>query len=99
MYSENRIVNPKTGRAFGVVPRRYAPDGYLDLDADDYQDGDIFKEMQKVVIETMESVGYVQAPLLLRHILFLLIVEVVGEMVIASLGNHPRQMGTKMKLR
>ncbi|CAG8973995.1 hypothetical protein HYALB_00011573 [Hymenoscyphus albidus] len=46
------------GRALGVVPRKYVADGYFDLDLDDYYEVDMFKEMQEVVIETMEKLGH-----------------------------------------
>lgn len=41
-----------TGRTLGVVPRDGAPEGYMDLDHDDYKDGDTFKEWQEIVLET-----------------------------------------------
>ena len=40
------------GRAVGVVPRNEAPEGYMDLDHDDYKEGDILKEWQEVVLKT-----------------------------------------------
>lgn len=40
------------GRGIGIVPRKESPEGYMDLDHDDYHDGDFFKEWQEVVLET-----------------------------------------------
>jgi hypothetical protein len=40
------------GRAFGIVPRSAAPEGYMDLDHDDYKEGDVFKTWQQTVLDT-----------------------------------------------
>jgi hypothetical protein len=40
------------GRALGIVPRVTAPEGYMDLDKDDYKDGDIFKTWQDIALAT-----------------------------------------------
>lgn len=40
------------GRAFGIVPRSVAPGGYMDLDHDDYKEGDVFKIWQQTVLDT-----------------------------------------------
>ncbi|KAL2674293.1 hypothetical protein Neosp_012744 [[Neocosmospora] mangrovei] len=51
--ASNRDVN---GRAFGIVPRQEAPEGYVDLGHDDYQDGDFLKDWEAIVLETAESI-------------------------------------------
>ncbi len=42
-----------TGRAFGILPRTQVKSGYVDLDTDDYKDGEFMKpwddEIAKVV--------------------------------------------------
>lgn len=45
------------GRAFGVVPRKEAPEGYMDLIHDDYQDGDFLKEWQELVLLTSHRIA------------------------------------------
>ncbi|KAN0089650.1 short chain dehydrogenase reductase [Hyaloscypha variabilis] len=40
------------GRAIGIVHRKEAPEGYMDLDRDDYKEGDALKEWQEVVLDT-----------------------------------------------
>jgi len=40
------------GRALGVVPRDEAREGYMDLDHDDYKEGDVLREWQEVVLDT-----------------------------------------------
>lgn len=44
------------GRSFGIVPREEASQGYVDLEHDDYQDGDFMKEWQKTVLATAQSI-------------------------------------------
>jgi len=34
------------------VPRSAAPEGYMDLDHDDYKEGDVFKTWQQTVLDT-----------------------------------------------
>ncbi|OQU97178.1 hypothetical protein CLAIMM_03153 [Cladophialophora immunda] len=48
------IASDKTinGRAFGVVSRFHAAPGVMDLDLDDYKEGSLFAEWQKIVTET-----------------------------------------------
>jgi len=36
------------GRALGIVPRRKVECGYLDLEADDYEEGKLLWELQSV---------------------------------------------------
>jgi hypothetical protein len=40
------------GRAIGIVHRNEAPEGYTDLDHDDYKEGDPLKDWQEVVLDT-----------------------------------------------
>ncbi|TVY17128.1 5'-hydroxyaverantin dehydrogenase [Lachnellula arida] len=40
------------GRGIGIVPRSVAPEGYMDLDHDDYKEGDFLKEWQQTVLNT-----------------------------------------------
>lgn len=42
----------KIGRTIGIVPRSVAIEGYMDLDHDDYKEGDILKVWQKTVLDT-----------------------------------------------
>ncbi|KAH7234545.1 short chain dehydrogenase reductase [Fusarium solani] len=51
--ASNRHVN---GRAFGIVPRQEAPEGYVDLGHDDYQEGDFLKDWEAIVLETAQSI-------------------------------------------
>ncbi|CAK7238081.1 hypothetical protein SEUCBS140593_010310 [Sporothrix eucalyptigena] len=44
------------GRAFGIVPRVEAPQGYMDLEHDDYQEGDFMKGWQETVLATAQSI-------------------------------------------
>lgn len=44
------------GRSFGIVPREEAPEGYVDLAHDDYQEGDIMKGWQETVLATAQSI-------------------------------------------
>ncbi|KAF7557421.1 hypothetical protein G7Z17_g638 [Cylindrodendrum hubeiense] len=44
------------GRAFGIVPREEAPEGYMDLEHDDYQEGDFLLGWQEIVLATAESI-------------------------------------------
>ncbi|KAI0136170.1 short chain dehydrogenase reductase [Xylariales sp. AK1849] len=44
------------GRSFGVVPREEAPEGYMDMVHDDYQEGDFLREWQETVLATAESI-------------------------------------------
>ncbi|KAH8703862.1 short chain dehydrogenase reductase [Talaromyces proteolyticus] len=44
------------GRAFGIVSRKDAPEGYMDLDHDDYKDGDILKGWQEIVLDTAHRI-------------------------------------------
>jgi len=45
------------GRALGVVPRKYAHQGYLDLDLDDYKQGSLPLEWQKIVLQTASALA------------------------------------------
>ncbi|KAJ0419716.1 hypothetical protein BJY00DRAFT_313862 [Aspergillus carlsbadensis] len=45
------------GRCFGIVPRKEAPEGYMDLDHDDYKEGDVLKAWQEIVLETAHIVA------------------------------------------
>jgi len=45
------------GRSLGVVPRKEAPEGYMDLDHDDYKEGDVFKDWQQIVLDTAHIVA------------------------------------------
>lgn len=47
---------PYVGRALGIVPREEASEGYMDLQHDDYQDGDFLKGWQEIVLATAESI-------------------------------------------
>ncbi|KAH8896921.1 short chain dehydrogenase reductase [Thozetella sp. PMI_491] len=49
----DKLIN---GRAFGIVPREEAPEGYMDMVHDDYQDGDFLKEWQEIVLATAQSI-------------------------------------------
>jgi hypothetical protein len=40
------------GRGLGVVSRTHASAGYMDLDLDDYKEGSLFEEWQKIVLDT-----------------------------------------------
>jgi hypothetical protein len=40
----------------GIVPRSIASNGYMDLDKDDYKDGDVFKMWQEIALETTKSI-------------------------------------------
>jgi len=40
------------GRALGVVSRQHAPEGYMDLDLDDYKSGSLYSDWQKIVMDT-----------------------------------------------
>ncbi|OAL38361.1 hypothetical protein AYO20_02420 [Fonsecaea nubica] len=40
------------GRSLAIVPRIWAPLGYLDVDHDDYKDGDFLKGWQEIVLRT-----------------------------------------------
>ena len=44
------------GRGLGVMSRKVAPEGYIDLDHDDYQDPDPFKEWQQIVLDTAHRI-------------------------------------------
>lgn len=44
------------GQSFGIVPRKEAPQGYVDLEHDDYQDGDFMKAWQETVLATAQSI-------------------------------------------
>ncbi|KAH7142122.1 short chain dehydrogenase reductase [Dactylonectria macrodidyma] len=44
------------GRAFGIVPKEEAPQGYMDLEHDDYQEGDFLQSWQETVLATAESI-------------------------------------------
>lgn len=45
-----------SGRAFGIVSRKDAPEGYMDLDHDDYKKGDVMKEWQEIVLDTAHRI-------------------------------------------
>jgi len=45
--SADRSIN---GRAFGIVPRKEAPEGFMDMKHDDYPDGDFLKDLQVLVL-------------------------------------------------
>ncbi|ETI26510.1 hypothetical protein G647_03287 [Cladophialophora carrionii CBS 160.54] len=49
-----RIASDTTvhGRSLGIVPRMWAPLGYVDVDHDDYREGDFLKEWQEIVLKT-----------------------------------------------
>ncbi|OQV06044.1 hypothetical protein CLAIMM_10682 [Cladophialophora immunda] len=40
------------GRSFGIVPRDAAPQGYLDLGKDDYENGEYLDELQDILLRT-----------------------------------------------
>lgn len=41
------ITDPKvTGRSFAIVPRSFAPRGYIDVDLDDYEEGSLLGKLQ-----------------------------------------------------
>ncbi|TVY36533.1 5'-hydroxyaverantin dehydrogenase [Lachnellula subtilissima] len=40
------------GRGIGIVPRTVATEGYMDLDHDDYKEGDFLKRWQQTVLDT-----------------------------------------------
>jgi len=40
------------GRSLAIVPRMWAPLGYLDVDHDDYKEGDFLKQWQEIVLKT-----------------------------------------------
>ncbi|EXJ91556.1 hypothetical protein A1O3_00104 [Capronia epimyces CBS 606.96] len=40
------------GRSLAIVPRMWAPLGYLDVDHDDYKEGDFLKKWQEIVLNT-----------------------------------------------
>lgn len=42
------------GRGLGVVSRSHASAGYMDLDIDDYKEGSLFLQWQKIVLETAQ---------------------------------------------
>ncbi|KAH7134490.1 short chain dehydrogenase reductase [Dactylonectria estremocensis] len=44
------------GRSFGIVPKDEATQGYMDLEHDDYQDGDFLKSWQETVLATAEAI-------------------------------------------
>jgi len=44
------------GRGIGIMSRRVAPEGYVDLDHDDYHDPDPFKEWQQIVLDTAHRI-------------------------------------------
>ena len=39
-----------SGRAFAVLPRKLNEDGYIDLGDDDYVDGSVLANLQRVVL-------------------------------------------------
>lgn len=45
-----------SGRALGIVPRHEAPDGFVDLAHDDYQEGDFMKGWQEIVLRTAQAI-------------------------------------------
>ncbi|KAK9422985.1 putative Short chain dehydrogenase reductase [Seiridium unicorne] len=45
------------GRSFGIVPREEAPEGYMDMNHDDYHEGDFLMDWQKIVLATSESIS------------------------------------------
>ncbi|KAK9777150.1 putative Short chain dehydrogenase reductase [Seiridium cardinale] len=44
------------GRSFGIVPREEAPEGYMDMNHDDYHEGDFLMDWQKIVLATSEPI-------------------------------------------
>ncbi|CAK7232063.1 hypothetical protein SCUCBS95973_008135 [Sporothrix curviconia] len=44
------------GRAIAIVPREEAPYGYMDLEHDDYEEGDVLKGWQETVLATAQSI-------------------------------------------
>ncbi|CAK7234690.1 hypothetical protein SBRCBS47491_009034 [Sporothrix bragantina] len=44
------------GRSIGIVPREEAPHGYMDLEHDDYEEGDFMKGWQETVLATAQSI-------------------------------------------
>lgn len=64
------------GRAFGIVPKEMASLGCLDLEHDDYQEGDFMKGWQETVLETAQSVvdlawGHTMSSIKLRTRLYI----------------------------
>lgn len=43
------------GRGFAVVPRQWADMGFMDLDHDEYREGDPLKLWQKIALDTVEK--------------------------------------------
>jgi len=41
-----RELTPGEGRAFAILPRSYAPRGYLDINFDDYDEGTLLGKLQ-----------------------------------------------------
>jgi len=47
--ASDRSIN---GRSFGIVPRDVAPHGYYDVGKDDFEDGELLDEYQKILLRT-----------------------------------------------
>lgn len=45
-----------SGRSIGIVPREEAPEGYMDMIHDDYQEEDFLHNWQEIVLATAESI-------------------------------------------
>ena len=45
------------GRSCTIVPRNIAPEGYMDLQQDDFIEGDLFTNLQNVVMKASHRVG------------------------------------------
>jgi hypothetical protein len=50
------LMQARLGRAFAIVPQKEAPEGYLDLNHDDYKGGDVLKGWQETVLETSHRI-------------------------------------------
>jgi hypothetical protein len=59
IYSPSLLVVPlvvlillNSGRSFAIVPRHIAPNGYLDIGKDDYEDGETMDDLQNIMLAT-----------------------------------------------
>lgn len=55
-FEHQMTFNSPLGRAIAIVPRKWATEGFVDLDHDDYPEGDRLREWQELVLLTSHRI-------------------------------------------
>ena len=61
-------MNCETGRAFAIVPRDIAAHGYFDIDHDDYDEGDILRDLQQECLRVSHRLAVSSSPVELKNL-------------------------------